>query len=167
MDRQEVDRAERVVDVLVFRLAQAIVGEDGVIGGVEGVVAEGGEGCFGVLTSRLVLVCAGAPTNRFRAQLRGQPYTGSRTSAELTSRGWGFLSGTASRPSNTFRAPSSISSSRRERPTGLVEKGFGDKSARCETRHKISVVLYCPPHGEDESCMIEWSNSTVTRDVMR
>ncbi|KAH9953832.1 hypothetical protein BC827DRAFT_1246014, partial [Russula dissimulans] len=38
MDRKEVNRAEWAVGVLVFRLAQAIVSEDGFDGGGEGVV---------------------------------------------------------------------------------------------------------------------------------
>ncbi|KAH9964904.1 hypothetical protein BC827DRAFT_1153843 [Russula dissimulans] len=39
MDRREVNREEWVFDVLAFRLTQAIVGEDGFVGGGEGVVA--------------------------------------------------------------------------------------------------------------------------------
>jgi hypothetical protein len=39
MDRKEVNRAEWEVDVLAFRVAQAIVGEDGFDDGGEGVVA--------------------------------------------------------------------------------------------------------------------------------
>jgi hypothetical protein len=55
MDRKEVNREEWVVDVLAFRLAQAIVGEDGFVGGGDGVVAGGRECCLCVLTCRLVL----------------------------------------------------------------------------------------------------------------
>jgi hypothetical protein len=39
MDRREVNRVEWVVDILVFHIAQAIVGEDSFDGGGEGIVA--------------------------------------------------------------------------------------------------------------------------------
>ncbi|KAH9957531.1 hypothetical protein BC827DRAFT_1157245 [Russula dissimulans] len=71
MDRREVNREEWVVDVLAFHVAQAIVGENGFVGGGEGVVAGRGECCLCALTCRLVLVRVGAPTSWFRAQLRG------------------------------------------------------------------------------------------------
>jgi hypothetical protein len=38
MDRREVNREEWMLDVLAFCIAQAIVGEDGFVGGGEGVV---------------------------------------------------------------------------------------------------------------------------------
>jgi hypothetical protein len=38
MDRKEVNREEWVIDILVFRLAQAIVGENRFVGSSEGIV---------------------------------------------------------------------------------------------------------------------------------
>jgi hypothetical protein len=55
MDKDEVNGNRWEVDILAFRIAQAIVGENGFVGGGEGVVAEGGDVCLCVLTRRLVL----------------------------------------------------------------------------------------------------------------
>jgi hypothetical protein len=38
MDRREVNREEWMIVILVFRIAQAIVGEDSFVGGGEGIV---------------------------------------------------------------------------------------------------------------------------------
>jgi hypothetical protein len=45
-------RRNRWVDVLVFRLVQAIIGENGFIGGGEGEVTEKGECCLHLFTTR-------------------------------------------------------------------------------------------------------------------
>jgi hypothetical protein len=39
MDRREVNREEWMIVILVFRIAQAIIGEDGFVGSGKGVVA--------------------------------------------------------------------------------------------------------------------------------
>jgi hypothetical protein len=39
IDRREVNREEWMLDVLAFHIAQVIVGEDGFVGGSEGIVA--------------------------------------------------------------------------------------------------------------------------------
>jgi hypothetical protein len=46
MDRVEVNRVEWVVDILAFRLAQAIVSKVSFVGSGEGIVAGGGEWLF-------------------------------------------------------------------------------------------------------------------------